>query len=286
MLSCTFRVAGGQFSWRASLRTRQNVRFSPLSDNYPAPSLDDGHVYLLEYRQHVRPSLLRTCHRSRGTDIATNESLQKANVPARIDSASVPRVTIASASQDPPSFDLGPLTVTAYHRLKDALVRGRSTDGRDLLICELLFNTGLRISELLRIRPVDVRQQGPETELYVLRGKRRGRPQYTLVPLRAEVGARLQAYLLANRTAQAERVFRISDRHVRRLLAEGGHRALGYPVRPHDLRKLYCKWLLDNGVPLAAVAHMVGHVDTRTTARWYYDLTADQRRVLNSTIPV
>jgi hypothetical protein len=40
------------------------------------------------------------------------------------------------------------------------------------------------------------------------------------------------------------------------------------------------KTLIDGGVPVLAASKLVGHSDTKTTERWYYDLTTKQRRAI------
>ena len=60
---------------------------------------------------------------------------------------------------------------------------------------------------------------------------------------------------------------------------------IGRPVHPHELRHLYVKTLIDGGVPVLAASKLVGHSDTKTTERWYYDLTAEQRRAIQERMP-
>ena len=50
----------------------------------------------------------------------------------------------------------------------------------------------------------------------------------------------------------------------------------GRPVHPHELRHLYVKTLIDGVIPVVVASKLVGHSDSRTTERWYYDLTAEQ----------
>ena len=49
-----------------------------------------------------------------------------------------------------------PLSEGDYEAIKVALVEGKRTDVRNVLICKMLFGTGLREAEVLRICPEHV----------------------------------------------------------------------------------------------------------------------------------
>ncbi len=80
-------------------------------------------------------------------------------------------------------------------------------------------------------------------------------------------------------------MFPITDRQVRYVFAATGRKGIGRPVHPHELRHLYVKTLIDGGVPVLAASKLVGHSDTKTTERWYYDLTGEQRRAIQERMP-
>ncbi len=77
-------------------------------------------------------------------------------------------------------------------------------------------------------------------------------------------------------------MFPITDRLDRYVLAALAGRA---SAATHELRHLYVKTLIDGGVPVLAASKLVGHSDTKTTERWYYDLTAEQRRGIQEKMP-
>lgn len=58
--------------------------------------------------------------------------------------------------------------------------------------------------------------------------------------------------------------------------AEVGH------VRIHDLRHTYASWLLQNGVPLAEVGDLLGHVSPQTTQRYAHLAKISSSRVLSA----
>ena len=158
---------------------------------------------------------------------------------------------------------------------------------RDVLIAKMLRSTGLRVMEGLRLEGRHYGLSGPDFWILVSRSKRRAnhKGEYERVYLAPGLGVELRDYITGNRIAPQDRVFPITDRQVRYVFAAAGRRGIGRPVNPHELRHLYVKTLIDGGVPVLAASKLVGHSDTKTTERWYYDLTAEQRRGIQERMP-
>ncbi len=180
-----------------------------------------------------------------------------------------------------------PLTLPEYAALKQGFVEGRATDARNLLICQMLFGTGLRIAELLRITPQMVNSSGLETTIMIRRGKKKsGEQQYEYVPLHPELSVDISSFIRGNQIKLTDRVFKVTDRQVRRVFNEAGIRSLGRPVHPHQLRSLYISFNVDNGVPMAVVSKMVGHADPKTTTKHYLKVSMERRWEINRRIPI
>ncbi len=139
---------------------------------------------------------------------------------------------------------------------------------RDLLLFELLYGCGLRISELVGLNLTDFDQ----SERWILvRGKGRKERQ---VPYGSKAAAALEKYLTARASPQAalflnHRGERLSDRGARgivklyaRLLA--GDSAL----HPHSLRHAYATHLLADGADLRAIQELLGHARLSTTQKY------------------
>ena len=188
-----------------------------------------------------------------------------------------------------PAFD-GQVRQDAFTYEDYRAVKAELTSYRDILLAKVLKATGLRINETLRLSPEHLRDDGVNLEILVKRGKRRlkaGVQQlWEAMPLPPELGVELRDYVRGQKVAVGERVFPISDRQVRNIFAKAGKAGIGRPVHPHEFRHLYIKTLLDGGLPAEAAAKMVGHADTRTTIKHYYDLNADQRREIQRRVPV
>jgi integrase/recombinase XerD len=154
---------------------------------------------------------------------------------------------------------------------------------RDRAILEVLYATGLRVSELIGLKPADV-----DLEIGLLRCFGKGRKE-RLVPLGRMARRWVQRYLdtarsLFARKRPAERLF-LSQRGgplsrmglwgiVRRhAVAAGVERIL----TPHVLRHSFATHLLEHGADLRALQAMLGHADISTT-QIYTHVTRERLR--------
>jgi site-specific recombinase XerD len=150
---------------------------------------------------------------------------------------------------------------------------GKTLEGkRDRAILELLFSTGLRLSELcaLSVHDIDVAQ-----EEFLVRGKRGAS---RLVFLSVDARARLDDYLAA-RDDSDEALFirygrkandggdsRLHPKAVQRLIAAAATKAgITRKVTPQGIRHSFATNLLLSGADLRSVQALLGHVSIRTT---------------------
>ena len=147
---------------------------------------------------------------------------------------------------------------------------------RDRAILELLYASGLRVSEL-----VGLDWQAIDLSGRVLRVKGKGSKE-RMVPFGRPAGAALQAWLEvwesvrdASGEPESEPVFlnrfggRLTDRSVRRVLdryVEAAAIAAG--VHPHTLRHTFATHLLENGADLRAIQELLGHSSISTTQKY------------------
>lgn len=141
------------------------------------------------------------------------------------------------------------------------------TPERDRAILELLYGTGLRVSELCNLELDSLRL---DDEFLKCRGK--GRKE-RLVPLGGEAARTLQAYLDQRVATPEERTVFLSVRGrplgretVFRLLRKYATEAgLNPDISPHTLRHSYATHMLAGGAGLREVQELLGHADIRTT---------------------
>ena len=142
-------------------------------------------------------------------------------------------------------------------------------DIRDRAMLELLYAAGLRVSELVSLKPEAANLQDGWVRVVGKGNKER------MVPVHARALACLRAYL-----AERERRFknpapelflgrggrRVSRIQFWRRLRELGTRAgLKTRLHPHLLRHTFATHLLQGGADLRSVQEMLGHADLATT---------------------
>jgi len=157
-------------------------------------------------------------------------------------------------------------------RLLAAPLRARGAAAvRDAAMLELLYATGLRVSELVTL---DLNQVDLESRVVLARGKG---SKERLVPLGAVAAKAVRRYLAGARAAllrgRSSRDLFVTPRGGRMTrqgfwkLLRGYARAAGIarPVSPHKLRHSFATHLLEGGADLRAVQAMLGHADVSTT---------------------
>ena len=163
---------------------------------------------------------------------------------------------------------------------------------RDRAILEMLYSTGMRVSELVGL---DTDQVDAISEVIVARGK--GKKE-RLLPVGRMALAVVDQYLKV-RSAQAcwlkresEALFinrfgmRLTARSVERMV-EKYIRALGFPrkVTPHTLRHSFATHLLDRGADLRSVQELLGHASLTTTQIYTHVTTTRMKETYDRSHP-
>jgi site-specific recombinase XerD len=144
---------------------------------------------------------------------------------------------------------------------------------RDKAILELLFSTGLRVSELCGLDKDSVNLSRDE---FTVRGKGE---KVRLVFLSDEARAAIKAYL-AKRTDIDDALFvnlktkmrseedqgRLTPRSIERIIKHYAIKAgISKKVTPHTIRHSFATDLLQNGADIRSVQMMLGHSNISTT---------------------
>jgi integrase/recombinase XerD len=164
---------------------------------------------------------------------------------------------------------------------------------RDRALIELLYATGLRVSELVGLKPHDVNLEASIVTCVGKGGKER------VVPIGDEAGAWVQRYLATARPQLLKR--RSSSRlfvNVRGggpgltrmgfwkiLRAYARQAGLRSSLSPHVLRHSFATHLLERGADLRSIQLMLGHADLSTTQIYTHVLEHRLRSVYDSCHP-
>ncbi len=161
-----------------------------------------------------------------------------------------------------------PLDVDEAQRLMEIAAAGPLAV-RDRALLELLYSSGLRVSELvgLDLKDLDMR----EAEVLVLGKGQKGRMvpvgRHAILALRAWLAVRpalcrpgVEALFVSRRGTRLG-VRSVQGRVERRALEQG----IGTHVHPHRLRHSFASHLLESSGDLRAVQELLGHSDIRST---------------------
>lgn len=154
---------------------------------------------------------------------------------------------------------------------------------RDRAMLELMYGTGIRVSELLALQLEDLNIMAG-----FLRCLGKGRKE-RIIPVNQTAIVWVERYLGRSRNqllkGRLDRTMflnahgrKLSRQGFFKILAQHGEKVgIGKPLTPHTLRHSFATHLLENGADLRAVQEMLGHADISTT-QIYTHLTKSRLR--------
>lgn len=164
------------------------------------------------------------------------------------------------------------LSIQDVEALIQAPNRNKPQGVRDTAMLELLYGTGMRISELIGLNLEDVHLTMGFVRVFGKGGKER------IVPLGKSAVAAIDLYLQNARSAlqgtypKTDAFFinrrgkRLTRQGCWKLLKEHATNAnIQQEITPHTLRHTFATHLIENGADLRAVQEMLGHADISTT---------------------
>ncbi len=168
------------------------------------------------------------------------------------------------------------LTVDEVFHLLDSIETKTLSGKRNRAIFELLYSTGIRVSELVGLNVEDV-----DFERRIVRVKGKGAVE-RIIPFGEKALSAIRDYrenLHGNRSHAPDiwkgPLFlnknggRLTDRSVARILNDSAIKAnLSMPISPHDLRHTFATHMLDAGLDLRMVQEMLGHRSLSTTQKY------------------
>lgn len=150
---------------------------------------------------------------------------------------------------------------------------------RDRLILELMYGSGLRVSELIGLdwEMIDI-----EARTFRIMGKGSKERIAPFSKLSTEL---LEAWSLVKCVKRKGPLFlskkgateRLTVRTVHRVVLRSAARVGLHGVSPHTLRHCFATHMLENGAPLRVVQELLGHESIATTQR-YLSITTEQTK--------
>ncbi|MBN1880418.1 tyrosine recombinase [bacterium] len=165
---------------------------------------------------------------------------------------------------------------------------------RDFAMAELMYGTGMRVSELVGLNLDAIDPIEGEVRIMGKGGKER------IVPMTRTASDRIEAYLQARRMERNDnaragrpgplfinlRGTRISVRSVHRLMkCLGINAGLSKRVHPHELRHSFATHLLDSGADLRSIQELLGHANLTTTQKYTHISLERLLRIYNDKHP-
>jgi integrase/recombinase XerD len=170
---------------------------------------------------------------------------------------------------------LGYLTVEEMKSLLGHVDRDTVNGERDYVLIALLYDTGVRVQELLNLRPSDLRLERPALVRIIGKGRRE-----RICPLLPQT-ARLVSRFLADQNraidddgpcflnCYGQRLSRHGVRYLLKKYIDATRRdipRIGRPgISPHTLRHTKAMHLLQAGLPLITIKDILGHADIKST---------------------
>lgn len=150
---------------------------------------------------------------------------------------------------------------------------------RDQVLLELLYGSGLRVSELVALNRKDI-----EPGINVIRIIGKGQKE-RIVPMTRYAVQAIESYLERRRDDHPALLLnykggRLSARSVRRILEKIENRAaLAQHIHPHMLRHSFATHLLDGGADMRTVQELLGHEQLSST-QVYTHLTRERLKAV------
>lgn len=133
---------------------------------------------------------------------------------------------------------------------------------RNRLLLELMARGGMRIGEVLKIRPIDV-----DSRKIILHDPKSGK-ETEVVYIPQKIADRLKEYIRVNNIDQNQRIFPLTYGGAREVVRKAG-KAAGVTLRPHDLRRYAATYASRSGTPIEIVSKVIlRHANLSTTQRY------------------
>lgn len=202
-------------------------------------------------------------------------------------------VDIGKIEIEPPKLEKNPPRILTRDEVEKLLSSPKEDDIkgiRDKAMLELLYATGIRVSELINLNLEDVNL---EHGYIICKSKKRDR----IIPIGSYAISAIEKYLRHSRPYLArkrdeealflnfngERMTRQGFWKIVKFYAQSA--GIDKEITPHVLRHSFATHLIENGADVRAVQQMLGHADISTTQRYLQVANVKLKEVYQKTHP-
>lgn len=163
------------------------------------------------------------------------------------------------------------LNYDEMERLLDSIDISCKEGVRDRLILELLYSTGVRVSELVSIRFCDINikegqirilGKGNKERIVLFGSRARDSLKLYIDTFRGDFSGNISNQFLFSNKGKA-----LSTNRIELIVKDALRKSsLKLNISPHTLRHTFATHLLDNGADLKSVQELLGHENLKTTA--------------------
>lgn len=171
--------------------------------------------------------------------------------------------------------------VLTYQQVCDLLAQPNketATGARDLALLELMYGSGLRVSEVCAL---------PKECIYDGQIKVVGKGnKERMVPVNAQAIFALNHYVQNFRKVNDLKLFNVDRttiwRRIKKYALDAG---ILQPISPHTLRHSFATHLLDNGGELRVIQELLGHATIQSTGRYLHMSRSELQSAFNACHP-
>jgi site-specific recombinase XerD len=148
------------------------------------------------------------------------------------------------------------------------------------LIVKLIYSGGLRVSELINLRPGDI---DIDRNVVMIRQGKGRKDRITLLPV--SIREDLLKHLLKNNPRnylfESNRKKKYSARSIEEIVAKNSLASIDKKIKPHTLRHSFATHLLESGTDIRYIQKLLGHKNLRTTQIYTHVANSDIAKIKN-----
>ena len=138
----------------------------------------------------------------------------------------------------------------------------RTLNKRDRIILELMARAGMRINEVLNLKPQNI--EGRKIKLFYPKSGKESEAVY--IP--QKLSSKIQDYILDKKIGTEDKIFPIGYGAARMMVKRAGD-MVDVKIRPHDLRRFAATYASRRGTPIEIVSKVIlRHSNLATTQRY------------------